>query len=277
MKEQFGPEGQWTLAQADVRKETAPVSHATPLCLSRASAHRGDKRVAPENTVPAVKLAVEKGAHQIEFDVTMSSDGELVIMHDATVDRTTSGSGAVTELTFAELRSFDAGSWKGPEYAGTRIPTFREMLEAAPPPVVLNCHLREVPGVIEDTTRQVIEMGRVEQCVLACSSTQARAAQAMCQEVLICYMDRQGPPSTDYPQRAIDFGADYLQIWGWDESMGEACDRLHAAGVKVNYFGTEDPDLMRKLIEAKVDYILTDDLDTMLGVLAEYGVRPLGR
>jgi len=227
--------------------------------------------------VPAFLLAVEKGAHQIEFDVTISKDRELVIMHDGTVDRTTSGSGLVTELTFDELRSFDAGSWKAPEYAGTRIPTFPEVLEAAPPPVVLNCHLREVPGVVEETMRQVIEMGRVEQCVLAASSTQARIAQAMCKDVLICYMDGQGPPNTDYPQRAIDFGADYLQIWGWDESMGEACERLHAAGIKVNYFGTEDPVMMRKLIEAKVDYILTDDLDTMLSVLAEYGVETRDR
>jgi glycerophosphoryl diester phosphodiesterase len=248
----------------------------TSPCLSRASAHRGDQRIAPENTVPAFRLAAEKGAHQIEFDVTISRDGELVIMHDPTVDRTTSGSGLVTELTFAELRSFDAGSWKAPEYAGTHIPTFREVLDAAPPPVVLNCHLREAPGVVEETMRQVLELGRVEQCVLAASSTQAATAQTMCNDVLICYMDRQGPPNTDYPQRAIDFGADYLQIWGWDESMGEACERLHAAGVKVNYFGTEDPAMMRKLIDAQVDYILTDDLHTLLDVLEGYGVRPLG-
>jgi glycerophosphoryl diester phosphodiesterase len=248
----------------------------TSPCLSRASAHRGDQRIAPENTVPAFRLAAEKGAHQIEFDVTISRDGELVIMHDPTVDRTTSGSGLVTELTFAELRSFDAGSWKAPEYAGTHIPTFRETIEAAPPPVVLNCHLREAPGVVEETMRQVLELGRVEQCVLAASSTQARIAQAMCRDVLICYMDGQGPPNTDYPQRAIDFGADYLQIWGWDDSMGEACERLHAAGVKVNYFGTEDPAMMRKLIDAQVDYILTDDLHTLLDVLEGYGVRPLG-
>jgi len=253
-----------------------PALETSP-CLSRASAHRGDQRIAPENTVPAFRLAVEKGGHQVEFDVTISRDGQLVVMHDATVDRTTSGSGLVTELTFEELRSFDAGSWKAPEYAGTRIPTFREVLEAAPPPVVLNCHLREAPGVVEETMRQVLEMGRVAQCVLGASSTQARIAQAMCKDVLICYMDGQGPPNTDYPQRAIDFGADYLQIWGWDESMGEACERLHAAGIEVNYFGTEDPALMRKLIETKVDYILTDDLDTMLSVLAEYGARPLGR
>jgi len=223
-----------------------------------------------------VRLAVEKGAHQIEFDVTMCRDGELVTMHDATVDRTTNGTGAVTDLTFEELRSLDAGSWKSPEYAGTRIPTFREMLEAAPPPVMLNCHLREVPGVVEETMGQVMELGRVEQCVLACSGAQAAVAKATCRDVLICYMDGQGPPGSDYPQRAIDFGADFLQIWGWDESMADACERLHAAGVRVNYFGTEDPAMMRKLIEAKVDYILTDDLDTMLSVLAEYGVRPLG-
>jgi len=227
--------------------------------------------------VPAVRLAAAKGAHQIEFDVTISRDGELFIMHDATVDRTTDGRGAVTDLTAEELRGLDAGGWKGPEYAGTRIPAFREVLEAAPPPVRLNCHLREAPGVVEETVREVMALDRVEQCVLACSSGQARVAQAMCPDVLICYMDGQGPPGSDYPQRAIDFGADFLQIWGWDDSMADACARLHTAGVRVNYFGTEDPAMMRKLTEAGVDYVLTDDLDTMLSVLAEYGVRPLGQ
>lgn len=242
---------------------------------TRASAHRGDQKIAPESTLPAIALAVDKGAHQIEFDITISRDGELVLIHDATVDRTTDGHGVVTELTFAELRSLDAGGWKGPEYAGVRIPTFREALQAAPPPAMLNCHLREEPGVVEETVRQIVDFGRVEQCVLAASGAQARLARSLCPEVRVCYMDDQGPPSSDYPQRAIDFGAEFLQIWGWDDSMAEACERLHAAGVSVNYFGTEDPALMRKLIEAGVDYILTDDLDTLLAVLAEYGVEPL--
>ncbi len=242
---------------------------------ARACAHRGDNKAAPENTVPAIRLAAEKGAHQIEFDVAMSEDGELVIMHDPTVDRTTDGTGHVRELCFDELRRLDAGSCKSPEYAGTQIPTLREVLEAAPPPVLLNCHLREAPGLPEETVRQIIEMGRVDQCFLACTAAQAQAARVVCPEISICNLDGQGPPSSDYPRRTIELGAELIQIWGWDDSMAEAVARLHDAGVTVNYFGTSEAPMMRQLIEAGVDYILTDDLDLMLSVLAEYGVPPL--
>jgi len=237
---------------------------------TRACAHRGDNRIAPENTVPAIALAAEKGAHQIEFDVAMSSDGELVIMHDPTVDRTTDGTGAVTQMCLDELRRLDAGGWKAPRYAGTQIPTFREVLEAAPPPVLLNCHLRDTPSLAEETMRQIIEMGRVEQCLLACTAAQAQEAKAVRPEIRICNLDGQGPPNTDYPQRTIDLGAEFIQIWGWDESMPKVVERLHTAGVTVNYFGTSEEAMMRKLIEAGVDYILTDDLDLMLRVLKKW-------
>ncbi len=248
-------------------------SHSRP--RARACAHRGDNKIAPENTVPAIALAAEKGAHQIEFDVAMSRDGELVIMHDPTVDRTTDGTGAVTGMSFDELRRLDAGGWKAARYAGTPIPTLREVLEAAPPPVLLNCHLRDTFGLAEKTTRQIVEMARVEQCFLACTAAQAREAKAVCPEIKICSLEGQGPPNSDYPQRTIDLGAEFIQIWGWDDSMPEVVDRLHDAEVTVNYFGTSEEPMMRKLIEAGVDYILTDDLDLMLRVLQEYGVEPL--
>lgn len=241
---------------------------------TRACAHRGDNKVAPENTVPAIALAAEKGAHQIEFDVAMSSDGQLVIMHDPTVDRTTDGTGAVTQMSFDELRRLDAGGWKAARYAGTPIPAFREVLEAAPPPALLNCHLRDTPGLAERTMREIVEMGRVEQCFLACTAAQAREARAVCPEIRICNLEGQGPPNSDYPQRTIDLGAEFIQIWGWDDSMPQVVERLHAAGVLVNYFGTSEEAMMRKLIEAGVDYILTDDLDLMLRVLQDYGIAP---
>ena len=100
-----------------------------------------------------------KGAHQIEFDVRRSKDGQLVVIHDSTVDRTTNGTGPVADYTFEELRKLDAGSWKGGQWKGAKVPTFREVLEAVPPHIQLNCHLR--PGVAAQTARQIVEMGRL--------------------------------------------------------------------------------------------------------------------
>ena len=82
-------------------------------CFAQICAHRGDVEVTPENTISAFLSAVRKGAQQIEFDVALTKDGKLVVMHDSTVDRTTSGKGRVSDLTFDEIRLLDAGSARG--------------------------------------------------------------------------------------------------------------------------------------------------------------------
>jgi glycerophosphoryl diester phosphodiesterase len=100
-------------------------------------AHRGYSWVAPENTLPALAAAVPAGATFVEFDVRTSADGVPVVIHDRTVDRTTSGTGAVDELTLAELRSLDAGSWFSPAYAGVRVPLLTEVLDVLDAPLLL--------------------------------------------------------------------------------------------------------------------------------------------
>src|SRR5258705_3100712 len=96
-----------------------------------AIAHRGASGYAPENTFAAFRRAVAMGAGFIETDLQLSRDARLVAIHDATVNRTTNGQGAVHDLTLAELRRLDAGSWFGSEFAGERIPTIEEILEFA--------------------------------------------------------------------------------------------------------------------------------------------------
>ncbi len=93
------------------------------------AAHRGDRATAPENTLPAFASAVRSGSDFLETDVQLSADGYPVLMHDTTVDRTTDGSGVVRELTIAELRAFDAGSWYDTAFSGTRVPLLTEFLD----------------------------------------------------------------------------------------------------------------------------------------------------
>ncbi len=90
--------------------------------------HRGDRATAPENTLPAIAAVLESEMEYVEIDVQKSLDGEPVIIHDETVDRTTDGTGLVAELTWAQLSALDAGSWYAGEYAGTRIPHFDEFI-----------------------------------------------------------------------------------------------------------------------------------------------------
>jgi glycerophosphoryl diester phosphodiesterase len=92
-------------------------------------AHRGASAEAPENTLAAFRLALQQGAPAVECDVHLSADGYPVVIHDETVDRTTNGKGAVGGLTRAALQGLDAGSWRGPRFAGEPIPTLEETLE----------------------------------------------------------------------------------------------------------------------------------------------------
>ena len=111
------------------------------------AAHRGFCEKYPENTMPAFKAAAELGVDQIETDVRVTLDGELVLIHDSTVDRTTNGTGKVCEKTLAELRTLDAGSYKGEEFKGTKIPTFIEFMEYVKqfPTMTLDIELKEYP------------------------------------------------------------------------------------------------------------------------------------
>lgn len=90
--------------------------------------HKGANGAAPENTYAAARQALAWGADAVEVDVWTSRDGEMVLMHDATVDRTTDGSGHVLALTARELQALDAGSWFDPAFAGERIPLLRDFL-----------------------------------------------------------------------------------------------------------------------------------------------------
>src|SRR5215212_9031009 len=126
-------------------------------------AHRGASALAPENTIEAFRLAVEAGAGGLELDVHLTRDGHVVVIHDPTVDRTTSGTGAVSEMTFDELRGFDAGHTFSPDGGsnhpyrglGVRVPTLRDVLEEFPG-VAVNIDIKAKRPGIEATVLGVL-------------------------------------------------------------------------------------------------------------------------
>lgn len=113
------------------------------------AAHRGFSEKYPENTMDAFRAAIELGVDQVETDVRITKDGELVLIHDATVDRTTNGTGKVSEMTFSELRALDAGIKKDANFSGAKIPTLIELMELVKdhPSITLDIELKEYPEV----------------------------------------------------------------------------------------------------------------------------------
>lgn len=97
--------------------------------MMEVAAHRGNVEGFPENTMPAFESAYALGVDMIELDLRMTRDGEIVVIHDPTVDRTSDGHGLVSDMTLKELKALDFGIRKDAKFQGTRIPTFREFLE----------------------------------------------------------------------------------------------------------------------------------------------------
>jgi glycerophosphoryl diester phosphodiesterase len=104
-------------------------------------AHRGASAHAPENTLAAFELALQQGADALELDVKLSADGHVVVIHDATVDRTTGAHGKVKDMSLADLRSLDAGSFFSAKFQGEKIPTLEEVFEAVGRRTFINVEL----------------------------------------------------------------------------------------------------------------------------------------
>ena len=111
------------------------------------AAHRGYSSRCPENTMVAFREAVKYDIDMVENDVHMTKDGEIVLMHDHKVDRTTNGTGLVRELTLEQIRSLDAGSWKGEQFKGEKVPTLREFFDFMKdyPSIEMNIELKDYP------------------------------------------------------------------------------------------------------------------------------------
>jgi len=121
-------------------------------------AHRGAKNIAPENTIAAFEAAAKLGANYVELDVRTSKDGELILMHDATVNRTTNGKGTVRDLTFAGIRTLDAGN-------GEKVPTFREALLWGKKRKV-RIDIDHKDGSVEDIARVIHQTGMIGNVVI---------------------------------------------------------------------------------------------------------------
>lgn len=215
----------------------------------RSIAHRGASAYAPENTFAAFELALEMGADAIETDLRQTADGEIVLLHDETVDRTTDGSGPVTDLTLAELRRLDAGSWFGERFAGERVPTLAETLDhfghrtrlvlelKAPCEGAALNQVREW-GLLPNVVFTSFDLGILERLV-------AEEPQAACGYLTAAVQD-------GLLERLTQMGLS--QVCPRAEIVGERLvARAHEAGLQVRAWGVRDEDTMQHLLDCGVD------------------------
>jgi len=244
---------------------TWPLAAEEKLPQRGISAHRGENGVFPENTVPGFLEAVRLGASQVEFDVRRTKDGRLIIMHDATVDRTTNGKGAVADLTFDEIRALDAGIKKGERFAGTKVPTLEEALDGLPRNIWINVHTSASEP--EEIAKIILEKKREHQAFMACGREAALAVKKAYPQILICNMERRGDDVSRYIRETIEWKCDFLQLL--QPGTPEEMKTLKDAGVKINYFSAQNPRHFRELVEAGVDFPLVDNTGTFVETAKE--------
>lgn len=228
-------------------------------------AHRGATEHHPENTLPAFEEAIRLGAQMIEFDVQLSKDGALVIIHDDTVDRTTDGNGQVSHKNLKELRQLDAGSWKSLRFKNTRIPTLEEVLDLMPNNVWLNVHLKGGEELGRKVALQILESNKEQQSVIACGKEAFAGVQSINKNLMVCNMDRT-TTRDQYISETIDGNFKFIQLKKSREhgNLVKELALLKKKNVRVNYFGTDSIEELKELIDSGVDFILTDKLSLLL-------------
>ena len=223
-------------------------------------AHRGAMATHPENTISAFRAAVEAGAQMVELDVWLTADREMVVMHDATVDRTTNGTGKIVDFTLAEIKKLDAGSWKSNEFEGEKVPTFEEVLHVLPRNIWVNVHIKEGGKTPVMAARLLQKQNRLHQAFLACSTKAAETTRKEVPGILICNMDRQNS-SREYVNATIAMKADFIQLRGEiTPEYADFCRVLKKNGVRINYFGTDSPEELKMLFDYGVDFPLVNDI-----------------
>jgi glycerophosphoryl diester phosphodiesterase len=236
----------------------------------------------PEQTMASFEAAIARGAEMIEADAQLSRDGELVLMHDEDVQRTTNGRGRVAALSFDELSSLDAGGWFGLEFAGLRIPRAADLLELARVSGIGLC--LEAKGY---TSEQGIKIAvALAELIVDFDATRwafvssfdhaaLAAARARVPSLLIApeRLPEHGVQEAAVTLRqATNLGAQVMQH-RWELLSADLVDTMHEGGVAVWAWNTNDARSARLAVAMGVDGLMGDDVDVLLAARA--GVVPL--
>ncbi|GIX47706.1 MAG: glycerophosphoryl diester phosphodiesterase [Candidatus Tectimicrobiota bacterium] len=235
-------------------------------------AHRGAAGECPENTRAAFLRALALGVDMLECDVQCTRDGTVVVIHDARVDRTTDGRGAVAQLSWQELRRLDAGSWFAPAFRGERIPTLEEVLALAAGKARVNVEIKvngtqtPRPLLAQRVAEVIRRSGYGHGVVVSSFDAEVLAAfRDCCPEVALALLSRRCP--REAPALLERLGAQALHLSKYGVSAGLLAS-LRAAGIPVRVFTVDKAREMRRLLGWGVDGIFTNHPARLLALLA---------
>jgi glycerophosphoryl diester phosphodiesterase len=264
-----GHTGDVSLAERETRGEVQII------------AHRGAPTFAPENTLPAIRKAVEIGVHMIEIDIHQTLDGHIVLIHDEDVRKTTDGRGHVREKTLEEIKQLDAGSWFSDEFSGTPVPTLEEVFSVMDDTTRLLIEIKKGSPYYPDIERRVIEL-------VDAHHFRDRVLVKSFEDGVIEFFRKHAPEipvgkSFAYRipflrliiERGLNTGSvfnyevDFLHSHRYTTSRGFV-EKAHEKGYEIFVWDVHTPERMRKYIDMGVDAIETDYPHVLRDILDAY-------
>lgn len=231
-------------------------------------AHRGASWDAPENTLPAMKLAWEHGADAIELDLRLSKDGRLVVFHDLDTKRFEETAREIAGLRWEDVQQLDVGAWKDPKFKNVRVPTLESILETVPKGRRAVLEIKCGPEILPELKRVVEKSGRrsKELAVITFNYESLRESKKVFPEIEHYYLHsyKRDPQTQQLPvletvlkqcKAARADGLDLHYDWPINAAFVQ---RVKAAGLKLIVWTVNDPAIARRLVDAGVDGITTD-------------------
>ena len=247
------------------------------LNVPRVIGHRGAADAAPENTLESFAEAKRQGALWVEYDAKLTADDAVILLHDDTVDRTSNGTGLAAQKTLAEMKALDAGSWRGANWAGARIPTLAETLSRLDAlGLGSNIEIKPCPGRERETARGIVtELRRIWggktpasgklPLVSSFAYESLGEVREMAPELPLGLLLEDDP--ADWRQQAERIQA--VSVHCWDQKLTAAWAReIKAAGYGLLVYTVNDVDLARRLFGWGVDAVFTDAPARLLAGLA---------
>jgi len=241
-------------------------------------AHRGYRAKYPENTLASFKAALAAGAGMLELDVMLTKDRKVVVIHDATLERTTDGHGQVNSYTLKELKELDAGSWFHPRFAGEHLPALEEVLGLVHGRTFLNIEIKSnayeahhPPDAIE---KQVVELVRRKNALTSVliSSFEWKILEnvASMEDAPAIALISKYPAEGDNVKRCIR-----LKAFSWHPNCSELkYDQvriMREEGIRVFPYNVDSPGEYQRMIQMDVDGIITSDPPLLSDLAQEWG------
>ncbi len=238
-------------------------------------AHRGGSKWAPENTMAAFRKSLDAGADGIELDIHRCKSGELIVIHDETLERTTDGKGFIKDKNYDEMKSLSAGKWFAAEFADEKLPLLTDVLKLVDGKMIINIEIKNAPIAypgIEDDLADLLKSYKHRDKILISSFDHEliRRVHKKMPDIEVAFLD--ASIVADVGEYASKIGA---KAWnpGFSEMRADAVERAHKSGLAVNVWTVDGKKHWDHVMEMKVDGIVTDDPAGLIGYLKERNVK----